>query len=144
MGSCERAASAADLLRRASEKHAQRGYHMRQVVNTPGGQYGSGAPHSHGFLPVSNPGASNTFVATGPVSNPGGGGGVLGGGAPPRSQDFGGRLQPSIVASGQAMLAQAGGAGSEAKDVPFEMLVLEVLLDATAGEGNRCQGRYSD
>jgi hypothetical protein len=29
------------------------------------------------------------------------------------------------------MLAQA--AGSELKDVPFEMLVLEVLLDATAG-----------
>jgi hypothetical protein len=30
------------------------------------------------------------------------------------------------------MLAQAG--GCELHDVPFEMLVLEVLLDATAGK----------
>jgi hypothetical protein len=43
-------------------------------------------------------------------------------------------LQPSAVASGQVLLAQAaGGAGSEGGEVPFEMLVLEVLLDATAG-----------
>jgi hypothetical protein len=78
---------------------------MRQVVTTPGGTYrGSGS--------------------SGP--NPQGfgrGGNVLG---------FGSRLEPSAVSSGQQMLAQAG--GSELHDVPFEMLVLEVLLDATAGD----------
>jgi hypothetical protein len=40
-------------------------------------------------------------------------------------------MQPVAVEGGRQMLAQAG--GSELKDVPFEMLVLEVLLDATAG-----------
>lgn len=100
MGSCERAASAADLIRAAADKSAYGRSSMRQVVTASGGTYRPGDQ----------------------VRGPGRGGDPAG---------FGARLQPGGVAAGQQMLAQA--AGSELKDVPFEMLVLEVLLDATAG-----------
>jgi hypothetical protein len=85
MGSCERAASAADLLRMAAAGAAKRGS-ARVTV-----QHGAGGP--------------NANAATGGSSG----------------------------AAGSDESAVRSAAGSDLKDVPFEMLVLEVLLDATQG-----------
>jgi hypothetical protein len=41
-------------------------------------------------------------------------------------------VQPAPVAAGAEAVQRAG--GSDLKDVSFEMLVLEVLLDATTGQ----------
>jgi hypothetical protein len=90
MGSCERAASAADLLRVAAAGAARRGS-ARVTMQ------------QHGAAP-------NAHAAAGSSSS--GSGGSGGGG------------DESAVGSA---------AGSDLKDVPFEMLVLEVLLDATQG-----------
>jgi hypothetical protein len=90
MGSCERAASAADLLRMAAAGAAKRG--SARVTM----QHGAG---------------SNA---------------AAGGSSSSRSSSSGG-------AGGDESAVRSAAAGSDLKDVPFEMLVLEVLLDATQG-----------
>jgi hypothetical protein len=85
LGSCERAASAADLLRMAAAGAAKRG---SARVNMQPGSAAAGSGSSSGGLAAAAAGD-----------------------------------QVSVLSA----------ASSDLKDVPFEMLVLEVLLDATAG-----------
>jgi len=132
MGSCERAASAADLIRAARDKHAAHTRNsIRQVVTTAGGgNHTPPPPHITTTNTTSSSSGSGsgslprTWFSEGGALNPQERGFSASG--------FGSRLQPAGVSAGQHMVAQAG--GSELKDVPFESLVLEVLLDATAGE----------
>ncbi|KAF8060603.1 MRS2-G [Scenedesmus sp. PABB004] len=115
MGSCERAASAADLLRAVSAK-------ARSSARLTAGGAGVG------------------YVQTS-------GGGGLGGDAAPWAAGrarggAGDAVQPAAVAAGADALSRAAGGGGgggpssassgDLKDCPFELLVLEVLLDATA------------
>lgn len=96
MGSCERAASAADLLRLASSNVARRGV-ARAVVMGSGGAAGGN----------SSSGSGVTAAVAGGSSGSG-----------------------SSSSSGAGSIASGGSLA----EVPFEMLVLEVLLDVTAGE----------
>ncbi|KAF6264157.1 hypothetical protein COO60DRAFT_221808 [Scenedesmus sp. NREL 46B-D3] len=99
MGSCERAASAADLLRLADKGAAKRG------GARAGRQHGSGsAGLVHAAAAAAAGGASSA----------------------------GAQAAAAAAASAGDESAVRSAAGSELKDVPFEMLVLEVLLDATA------------
>eukprot|EP00775_Hariotina_reticulata_P003052 gene3052-3333_t len=111
MGSCERAASAADLLRLANTSKTARS-------NRISFGKGSGADGSSGVGWV---GPSGAGAAAG-SSIAAGAGGAFGMGSSRV-------VQPAPVAAGAEAVQRAG--GSDLKDVPFEMLVLEVLLDAT-------------
>lgn len=145
LGSCERAASAADLLRMANQKMRgsarvtmQAGAAGQQhFVHSPGSQQQASSSSSssssrsssgtgtyrnnprgtqQGLFGVGPVGPRRTGLAVGPLAESGG-------------DEW--RLQPAAVAAGADAVSRAG--GGELKDVPFEMLVLEILLDATAG-----------
>jgi hypothetical protein len=95
LGSCERAASAADLLRMAAAGASGKRGSARVTMS----QQGGGGLAGRGF--------GNAAAATG-----------------------GSNL--AAAAAGDEVAVRSA-ASNDLKDVPFEMLVLEVLLDATAG-----------
>eukprot|EP00878_Enallax_costatus_P017430 GHUV01018307.1.p1 GENE.GHUV01018307.1~~GHUV01018307.1.p1 ORF type:complete len:773 (+),score=257.30 GHUV01018307.1:352-2670(+) len=114
LDSCKRAASAADLIMQHNQSTQSRaGYKSSRVT------YSDRA----GYVQLLTPGSAGSLSPS--VVNP----------SVPRQQSSARVIEPAgVAAAGDALRRTAGGSssfGSDLKDVPFEMLVLEVLLDAT-------------